>query len=191
MGNSRLIKLALVFGRCKMVAAEDTGGYMYGDYYEPYVSRFAYHALVEFRHKHYPVPKMMEFRWNRSNRTWLARLLNRIDKSVACLYRWRLKRAKCIGVRGSTWWYHCPKCGAKLFYSPRTHPCPSCVESVAVVGNSEITPTTETSASTMSCYNCGTTENVGDAGLCGDCMEDEDALWDDTPESDEGPEDDW
>lgn len=143
MGNSRLVKLALVFGRCKIIAAEDSGGYYYGDHFEPYVSNFAYHALVEFHHQHYPVPKLSEYRWRRTNHLWLARLLIRIDKLAQRFYRWRLHRAKCIGVRGLNWWYHCPKCGSKLFYSPRTHPCPSCAESVAVVGNSELTPIIE------------------------------------------------
>lgn len=182
MGNSRLIKLALVLGRCKLIAGEESDAYNNGDYmdYVPYVSRFAYHALVEFRHKHYPVPKLMQYRWTRSNPMWLSRLLNRIDKLVARLYRWRLKRAKCIGVRGLNWFYHCSKCGAKLFYSPRTHPCPSCqAAQEQVVGNYE------SSASTMSCGACGTTENVGEDGLCGDCEEDE--IWGD----DEEPEDDW
>jgi hypothetical protein len=197
MGNSRLIKLALVLGRCKLIAGEESDAYNNGDYmdYVPYVSRFAYHALVEFRHKHYPVPKLIEFRWRfpyaltpHRLRLRVAEMLHRIDKTVRRLYVWRLNRAKCIGVRGLNWFYHCPKCGHKLFYSPRTHPCPSCVEVAEqkVVGNSQTPVVTESNHDPHTDYGDATDEENAEASWDDDYFDD----WPDLEDDDE-PEDDW
>ena len=67
------------------------------------VDGWGYYALIEFTDgSHYPYPM-------------LGRVL-----------RWFARRLPVLGVRGDTWFYHCPVCGARSFYTFRADYCSMC-----------------------------------------------------------------
>jgi len=62
-----------------------------------------YYSLVEFSDgSHYPVPMLSP------------------------IMRWLARRLRVIGRRGRDWWYHCPVCGHRSFFTLRDNMCYSC-----------------------------------------------------------------